>query len=174
MSDSTRHYEIGEPNKLQDLQNYNVWKIKTEAILRREKLWNIVETKCTISAFLVTIDSITYESKERLNSKKQKPHSTLILIVANSLIGIVAGKKDPADSWNVLRKMYDIGNQQQILFLTNKLYNISLREGGDVTTYLMEASNLRNHLSALGETILDKQLISIVLNGLPRSYDMVI
>ena len=82
-----------------------------EAILRREKLWNIVETKCTISAFLVTIDSITYESKERLNSKKQKSHSTLILIVANSLIGIVAGKKDPANSWNVLRKMYDIGNQ---------------------------------------------------------------
>jgi hypothetical protein len=41
-------------------------------------------------------------------------------------------------------------------------------------TYLMEASNLQNHLNALGETVSDKQLISIVLNGLPRSYDMVI
>jgi hypothetical protein len=174
MSDSTKHCKIGEPNKLQDLQNYKVWKIKMEAILRREKLWNIVETKRTISGFPVTIDGITYNSEERLNSEKQQACSGLILSVADSLIGIVAGKKDPAHSWDVLRRMYDAGDQQQILFLTNKLYNISLKEGGDVTTYLMEASNLRNHLSALGETISDKQLISIVLNGLPRSYDMVI
>jgi hypothetical protein len=145
-----------------------------EAILRREKLWNIVETKRTISTFPVTIDSITYESEERLNSEKQKARSSLILSVADSLIGIVAGKRDPADSWDVLCRMYDTGDQQQIFFFTNKLHNISLREGGDVTTYLMEASNLRNHLNALGETVSDKQLISIVLNGLPRSYDMVI
>jgi hypothetical protein len=68
-----------------------------EAILRREKLWNIVETKRTISTFPVTIDSITYESEERLNSEKQKARSSLILSVADSLIGIVAGKRDPAD-----------------------------------------------------------------------------
>lgn len=144
-----------------------------EAILKRKKLWNIVETKHTISVFPITIDGIIYESEERLNSEKQQSHSSLILSVANSLIGIVVGKKDPANSWDILCKMYDIGDQQ-ILFLTYKLHNISLREGGDVTTYLMEASNLRNHFSALGETISDKQLISIVLNGLPRSYDIVI
>jgi hypothetical protein len=174
MFGSTKHCEIGEPNKLQGLQNHNVWKIKMEAILRREKLWNIVETKRTISIFPITVEGITYESEERLHSEKQRAHFGLILSVADNLIGIVAGKKDLANSWDVLRKMYDVGDQQQILFLTNKLYNISLKEGGDVTTYLMEASNLRNHLSALGETVSDKQLISIILNGLPRSYDMVI
>jgi hypothetical protein len=61
-----------------------------------------------------------------------------------------------------------------MLLLTNKLHNMILKEGGDVTTYLMEGSNLRNHLMTLGETISDKQLINIVLNGLPRSYDMVV
>jgi hypothetical protein len=94
--------------------------------------------------------------------------------VSNSLIGIVAGKEDPTDSWDVLRRIYNAGDQQQILFLTNKIHNISLKEGGDVTTYLMEASNLRNHLSALEENIADWQLINIVLNGLPRSFDMVV
>ena len=38
----------------------------------------------------------------------------------------------------------------------------------------MEASNLHNHLTALGENIVDWQLINIVLNGLSRSFDMVI
>jgi hypothetical protein len=173
MSDSTKYCETGEPNKLQGLQNYNIWKIKMEAIIKREKLWNIVETKRTISVFLVIIDGITSESEERLNSEKQRANSGLILSIADSLIGIVVGKKDPADSWDVLCKIYDTCDQPQILFLTNKLHNISLREGG-VTIYLMKASNLRNHLSSLGETVSDKQLISIVLNGLPRSYDIVI
>ena len=87
----------------------------------------------------------------------------------------VARKEDPTDSWDILRRMYNSGDQQQqILYLTNKIHSISLKEGGDVTTYLMEASNLRNHLSALGETILDRQLVNIVLNGLARSFDMVI
>ena len=70
--------------------------------------------------------------------------------------------------------MYNAGDQQQILFLTNKLHSISLKEGGDITAYLMEASNLCNHLNALGETIVDHELIDIVLNGLPCSFDMVI
>jgi hypothetical protein len=39
MSEPSKHCEIGETNKLQGLQNYNVWKIKMEAIFRREKLW---------------------------------------------------------------------------------------------------------------------------------------
>jgi hypothetical protein len=43
-----------------------------------------------------------------------------------------------------------------------------------VTTYLMEANNLRNHLSALEESISDQQLVNIVLNSLPRSFDMVV
>jgi hypothetical protein len=49
-----------------------------------------------------------------------------------------------------------------------------MKEGGDISTYLMEASMLQNHLITLGETISDNQLINVVLNRLLRSYDMVI
>ena len=44
MFESNNYYEIGEYNKLQGLQNYNIWKIKIEAIFR-EKLWDIIESK---------------------------------------------------------------------------------------------------------------------------------
>ena len=98
----------------------------------------------------------------------------MILSIPDSLIAIVAGKDDPADSWDILRRMYNAGEQQQILYFTNKIHSITLKEGGDVTTYLMEANNLRNHLSALGETISDRQLVNIVLNSLPRSFNMVV
>ena len=113
-----------------------------EAIFKREKLWGIIETKRSNSALPNTIEGIIYTIEERFRLEKQRARSSLIFSVLDSLIGIVAGKEDPANLWDILRKMYNAGNQQQILYLTNKIHNISLKEGRDVTTYLMEASNL--------------------------------
>jgi hypothetical protein len=174
MAESSKSCEVGEANKLAGIQNYNVWKIKMEAILRRERLWGLVETNRSIAVFPAEIDGVFYPNEEKLRSAKQRARFGLILSVADNLLGIVAGKPDLADSWDLLRRMYNACDQQQILYLTNKLHSMILKEGGDVTTYLMEGSNLRNHLMTLGETISDKQLINIVLNGLPRSYDMVV
>jgi hypothetical protein len=85
---------------------------KNGSNFRREKLWAIVETKRSILAFLVTIEGIVYASNERLKSDKQRARSGLILSVSDSLIGNVAGKEDPADSWDLLRRMYNAGDQQ--------------------------------------------------------------
>jgi hypothetical protein len=49
-----------------------------------------------------------------------------------------------------------------------------MKEGGDVSIYLTEASELRDRLRTLREEVSDKTLNSIVLNGLPRTYEMVI
>ena len=49
-----------------------------------------------------------------------------------------------------------------------------MKEGKDVSSYIMEASNLWNHLIALDKFVSDKKLINIVLNGLLQSYEMII
>ena len=40
--ESSKHCEVGKSNKLSGLQNYNVWKIKMEAVFRQEKVWSQV------------------------------------------------------------------------------------------------------------------------------------
>ena len=104
----------------------------------------------------------------------QWARSSLILSVADNLIGLVVRKQDPIDFWDLLCKIYNEGNQQQILFFTNKLYGTCMKEGEDVSAYLMKTSNIRIHLIALEESILDKQLINIVLNGFLRFYEIII
>ena len=49
----------------------------------------------------------------------------------------------------------------------------SLGQDACVKSPLMEANNLWNHLATIGESISNKQLVNIVLNGLPCSYDMI-
>jgi hypothetical protein len=93
MTESSTPCEVGEANKLIRIQNYNVWKIKIESILRRERLWGLVETNRTIIVFLTTIEGVSYPNEEELQSEKQRARSGLILSVADNLLGIVAGKQ---------------------------------------------------------------------------------
>jgi hypothetical protein len=68
-----------------------------------------VETNCTITVFPATVEGVSYSNEEKLRSKKQRARSGLILSIANNLLGVVAGKADPADSWDLLRRMYNTG-----------------------------------------------------------------
>ena len=71
MSKNNKHYEIGETNKLSHIQNYNVWRIKMEAILRREKLWSLVETKQIPTAHPISLGGVSFQNQEKLESEKQ-------------------------------------------------------------------------------------------------------
>ena len=95
---NNKHYEVGETNKLSGIQNYNVWKIKMEAILRREKLWSLVESKQTPSAYPVSLDKVSFQNQERLDLEKQRVRLELILFVADNFIELVVGKQDPINS----------------------------------------------------------------------------
>ena len=58
--------------------------------------------------------------------------------------------------------------------LTNRLYAMAMREGEDINTYLTTTMDLRNQLRCYGESMEDRTLINLVLNGLPQSYKMII
>jgi hypothetical protein len=168
------NYEIGETSKLQGLSDYNIWGIKMEAIYRKEQVWGIVENKTTPVAFHFTLNRALYANEDKLNKIKATVRSSMILSVSNKVIPLLAKKLDPAYSRNLLRLMFNASDQQQCLILTNKLFCISMKERSDVATYLNKASDLRDRLKSLRDDIPDKTLNNIVLNGLPRSYEMTI
>jgi hypothetical protein len=149
MTKGSKPCKVGEANKLVGIQNYNVWKKKMEAILRKERLWGLMKTNRSTVNFPAMVEGILYPSEEKFGSEKQRTRSGFILSITNNLLGVVSGKTNLADLWDLLRCMYNVGNQQQILFLTNKLHSMAMKEGGDMSTYFMEASNLQNHLVAL-------------------------
>jgi hypothetical protein len=47
-------------------------------------------------------------------------------------------------------------------------------EGGSMEEYLCEAREMKNQLSALGQSMADTTLVQLVLNGLLRSYEGII
>ena len=49
-----------------------------------------------------------------------------------------------------------------------------MKEGNDVSAYLTEANDIKDRLQSLGKETPNKTMISIILNGLPKSNKMVI
>lgn len=68
--------------------------------------------------------------------------------------------------------MFNARDQQQIILLTNKLNRMLMKERRDISTFLMEAIDMKNQLKALGEVVIDKTLINIVVNALLWSYKL--
>jgi hypothetical protein len=113
MSKNSRrnHCEVREGSKLIGIQNFNIWCIKMEAILRRKSLWSLVEHKQSPVSFPTTIEGITYLSKDKLQENKARVRLGLIFPIADKLIHLVASKQDPVDSLDHLKKMYNVGDQ---------------------------------------------------------------
>ena len=47
-------------------------------------------------------------------------------------------------------------------------------EGGVMEEYLKMTRELKNKLAALGDPVVDRTVVKIVMTGLPRSYEFVI
>jgi hypothetical protein len=55
--------------------------------------------------------------------------------------------------------------------LKNELCDMKMNDDDSIASYLMRISQLRDQLQAIEEIISEKELINIVLNGLPKTWD---
>ena len=55
--------------------------------------------------------------------------------------------------------------------LKNELCDMKMNDDDNITSYFVKISQLRDQLQAIEEIISDKELVNIVLNGLPKTWD---
>ena len=79
------------------------------------------------------------------------------------------------DSYN---KMYDsltnlfsVKNIGQVMSLKNEIRDMKMNDDDNITSYFVRISQLRDQLQVIEEIILEKELVNIVLNGLPKTWD---
>jgi hypothetical protein len=76
------------------------------------------------------------------------------------------------------KKMYDaltnlflVRNIGQVMSLKNELCDMKMNDDDSITSYFVRISQLRDQLQSIEEIISDKELVNIVLNGLPKTWD---
>lgn len=125
----------------------------------------------TVGSSPVTVNGV-FVNEIQLTKLKTTAHAAITISVSDDLVDLVFENDEPADVWQVLERNLQSGDQGQIILLSQQLHLLKRMKGVSITNYIQKAGKLKNKL--LGESVPDKTMASIVLNGLPRSYKGVI
>jgi hypothetical protein len=73
--------------------------------------------------------------------------------------------------YNALTKLFSVRNIGQVMSLKNELCDMKMNDEDIITSYFVRISQLRDQLQAIEEIISEKELVNMVLNGLPKTWD---
>jgi hypothetical protein len=73
---------------------------------------------------------------------------------------------------DALTNLLSVRNIGQVMSLKNELCDTNMNDDDSITSYFVRISQLRDQLKAIEEIISEKELLNIVLNGLPKTWDV--
>ena len=106
---------------------------------------------------------------EALKSRAQR---IILDGVKDHLIPHLVEKKTAKDMWDTLTKLFEVKNENRKMALKNKLYSIKMKSDEGVASYLTRVTQVKDELSAVGETIPDLELVRIALKGLTKKWEV--
>ena len=80
-------------------------------------------------------------------------------------------KGNGPEAWKRLTAHFSSSQTPRVMNLLGQLTSLSLKPTEEMTDYLIRAETLSSSLEVAGEKISEKLLVSVVLKGLPNSYE---
>jgi putative lipoic acid-binding regulatory protein len=97
--------------------------------------------------------------------------SIIVDSVKDHLIPYISHLDSSKKMYDSLTNLFSVRNIGQVMSLKNELCDMKMNEDDNITSYLVRISQLRDQLQAIEEIISEKELVNIVLNGLPKTWD---
>ncbi|XP_059068729.1 uncharacterized protein LOC131859182 [Cryptomeria japonica] len=151
-------------DRLDGALNFTSWKVRVLIALEENDLLQFVEGK----------DHHELEDQEeklQFNKNVVKAKKILIDSVKDHLVPIISKMSSANDMFKTLEGMYEINNTSRALASRQQLHQVMMAKGESMISFFMKIAELRDHLSAIGDEVVDKDLVMLVLNGLPHSWE---
>jgi putative lipoic acid-binding regulatory protein len=91
--------------------------------------------------------------------------------IKDHLIPYISHLDSSKKMYNALTNLFSVKNIGQVMSLKNELHDMKMNDDDSITSYFVRISQLRYQLQAIEEIISEKELVNIVLNGLPKTWD---
>jgi hypothetical protein len=148
-----------------------VWKTRINLILAKNKVLNIVKGKI--------MEPVFEEGKEKepqniavMEKFKDNDISAMSIIVESikdHLIPYISHLDSSNKMYDALTNLFLVRNIGQVMSLKNDLHDMKMNDEDNITSYFVR--QLRYQLQVIEEIISEKELVNIVLNGLPKTCD---
>jgi hypothetical protein len=108
---------------------------------------------------------------EKFKNNDINSMSIIVDSVKYHLIPHISHLDSSKKMYDALTNLFLVKKFGQVVSLKNELCDMKMNDDDNITSYLVRISQLRDQLQAIEEIISEKELVNIVLNGLPKTWD---
>ena len=148
-------------DKLEGIENFLAWKYRIGLILKENGLKKYINDE--------VVETKEDEAKEKHEKYLTKEMRTISDSIKDHLIPQVSSKKTPKKMYDSLSRMYEGRNIKMNLRAQLKGTKMSNRES--IQDYFTRVSQLREQLSAIGDSLDEYELVMSAFSGLTRPWD---
>jgi hypothetical protein len=146
-------------DRLDGSSKFNSWKSRLHVTLEESDLLRLIEGTLPTTT--------TDEENDEWKTYDVKSRKIIIYSIRDHLLPHISTFKTTYLLYDALKKMSDNNNTNIDLTLKHQLQNLKRTKYDTITTFFMKISEIRDQLGAIGEAIIDIELVMITLNGLP-------
>ena len=149
---------------LEGSSNYIAWKDRMEAVLDDNGLKEFIDAEVPKPT---SSDAAVIEAWKK---KIAKCRRILLEGMKDHIVSSMHGKAYPFLMWKALIDLFQSKSDQRKLALKDKLRNIKMEKGDSMPKYLTKFIQCRDELGSVRVTVDDKDLVSLALLGLSKSW----
>ena len=160
-------------NKLDGASNFRAWKTRIDLILGKNKVLDIVKGKIIKPEFKEGEEKEPQNvaAMEKFKDVDINAMSIIVDSIKEHLIPYISHLDSSKKMYDALTNLFSVRNIGQVMSLKNELRDMKMNDDDSITSYLVRISQLRDQLQAIEEITSEKELVNIVLNGLPKTRD---
>jgi putative lipoic acid-binding regulatory protein len=160
-------------NKLEGDSNFRAWKERIDLILAKNKVLDIVKGKIVEPQFEEGKEKEPQNVAvmEKFKDNDMNAMSIIVDSIKDHLIPYISHLDSSKKMYDSLTNLFSVRNIGQVMSLKNELRDMKMNDDESITSYFVKISQLRDQLKAIEEIISEKELVNIVLNGLPETWD---
>jgi hypothetical protein len=159
-------------NKLDGASKFRAWKTRIDLILAKNKVLDIVKGK------IVKLEFEEGKEKEPQNVAAMEKFKDVDINAMSIIVDSIKDHSipyishlDSSKKMYALTNLFSVRNIGQVMSLKNELRDMKMNDDDSITSYFLRISQLRDQLQAIEEITSEKELVNIVLNGLPKTWD---
>jgi hypothetical protein len=166
-------YSMKSENKLDGASNFRVWKTRIDLILAKNKVLDIMKGNIMKPEFGEEKEKELQNvaAMEKFKDVDINDMSIIVDSIKDHLIPYISHINSSKKMYDALTNLFSVRNIGQVMSLKNELRDMKMNDDDSITSYFVRISQLRDQLKAIGEITLEKELVNIVLNGLPKTWD---
>jgi hypothetical protein len=97
--------------------------------------------------------------------------SIIVDSIKYHLIPYISHLGSSKNMYDALTNLFSVENIGQVMSLKNELRDMKMNDDDNITSYFVRISQLIDKLKSIEEIISEKELVNIVLNGIPKTWD---